>query len=425
MRALHTMPSGHPRRCKTNFLNVSPSEMALGVTVLQQKGRLGLRRIPDTPHLGAPTEAPTEAPDTLRTEAGEASGQRVDRGGESERGGLVGVPRQTRERGWEEMRREGEGEESGGLGGSMGGKGDGKSEGVRRRGDEGAPNEAEGRVEGQGEWGRHARTVSARDSGALGANRKVAAYDSSPRGASARGKGAPAVWGESPLEVLPGDIYTVVEEATGIPAGSLEAGAGQGGGAKSTLGRLEEALRRAVVGQEGAVRSVVGAIRVGRLLHGASESRRRQPMASFALVGPRGVGKALLCATVARELFGSEDSVVRLNLSEYSQSSAVARLIGAPAGYVGYGRGGMLTQVRSGRTWEVGEGKGRKLCCRWGMVTMSTKNQLTQWDPMVLGTAMQWAKGRCGRQAHVCLLAGGAGAPAQPHRLGEPRRCAP
>ncbi len=131
------------------------------------------------------------------------------------------------------------------------------------------------------------------------------------------------------------EIALVVARATGIPvARMLE-------GEREKLLRMEEALHARVVGQDAAVRAVANAIRRSRA--GLADPAR--PSGSFLFLGPTGVGKTELCKALAGFLFDSDDALVRIDMSEYMEKHAVARLIGAPPGYIGYGEGGHLTEV--------------------------------------------------------------------------------
>lgn len=103
---------------------------------------------------------------------------------------------------------------------------------------------------------------------------------------------------------------------------------------------LEEELHRRVVGQDEAVRAVARAIRRGRI--GLKDPRR--PVGVFLFLGPTGVGKTELCKALAGALFGSEDSLLRFDMTEYSERHTVSRLIGSPPGYVGHNEGGQLTE---------------------------------------------------------------------------------
>ena len=125
----------------------------------------------------------------------------------------------------------------------------------------------------------------------------------------------------------------VISRLTGIPAQKLgEAEAGR-------LSRLEQTLSQRVVGQPAAVAHVSRAIRRAR----ANLRDPGRPIASFLLVGPSGVGKTELCKALAEFLFGDAAALVRLDMSEYQEKHSVARLIGAPPGYVGFDQGGELT----------------------------------------------------------------------------------
>jgi ATP-dependent Clp protease ATP-binding subunit ClpB len=130
------------------------------------------------------------------------------------------------------------------------------------------------------------------------------------------------------------EIATVVAKWTGIPVDKLMEGE------KEKLLHLEEELHKRVVGQEEAVRVVSEAVRRSRA--GLADPNR--PNGSFMFLGPTGVGKTELCKALAVLLFDSEEALVRIDMSEYMEKHSVARLIGAPPGYVGYEEGGMLTE---------------------------------------------------------------------------------
>src|SRR5690349_11718064 len=133
------------------------------------------------------------------------------------------------------------------------------------------------------------------------------------------------------------EIAEVVSRATGIPVSKMMQGE------RDKLLRMEEALHQRVVGQDEAVDAVSDAIRRSR--SGLSDPNR--PYGSFLFLGPTGVGKTELCKALAAFLFDSEDHLIRIDMSEYGERHSVARLIGAPPGYVGYDEGGQLTeQVR-------------------------------------------------------------------------------
>ena len=136
-------------------------------------------------------------------------------------------------------------------------------------------------------------------------------------------------------EVEPEDIAQVVSHWTGVPAGRLLEGE------KEKLLGMEEALRKRVVGQDEAIRAVSNAVRRARA--GLQDPNR--PLGSFIFLGPTGVGKTELCKTLAEFLFDDENAMVRLDMSEFMEQHSVARLIGAPPGYVGYEEGGRLTEA--------------------------------------------------------------------------------
>ena len=131
------------------------------------------------------------------------------------------------------------------------------------------------------------------------------------------------------------DIAWAVSERTAIPVGKLTASERQ------RLLKLEEVLSGRVVGQEKAVAAVAEAMRRG--YSGIRDENR--PIASLMFTGPTGVGKTELCRVLAEEMFGSRDAFIRLDMTEYMEKHAVARLIGAPPGYVGYEEGGKLTEA--------------------------------------------------------------------------------
>ena len=133
------------------------------------------------------------------------------------------------------------------------------------------------------------------------------------------------------------EIAEVVSRATGIPVSKMMQGE------RDKLVRMEEVLHQRVVGQDEAVRLVSDAIRRSR--SGLADPNR--PYGSFLFLGPTGVGKTELCKALAAFLFDSEEHLIRIDMSEYGERHSVARLIGAPPGYVGYEEGGQLTeQVR-------------------------------------------------------------------------------
>src|SRR5690349_13245523 len=144
-------------------------------------------------------------------------------------------------------------------------------------------------------------------------------------------------------EVGADDIAAVVAAWTGIPAGRLLEGE------TAKLLRMEESLRTRVVGQEQAVQAVADAVRRARA--GIADPDR--PTGSFLFLGPTGVGKTELAKALAEFLFDDERAMVRIDMSEYSEKHTVARLVGAPPGYVGYEEGGQLTEAVRRRPYTV------------------------------------------------------------------------
>ena len=144
-------------------------------------------------------------------------------------------------------------------------------------------------------------------------------------------------------EVTDDDVADVVAAWTGIPAGRLLEGE------TAKLLRMEDALSARVVGQSQAVRAVSDAVRRARA--GVSDPDR--PTGSFLFLGPTGVGKTELAKSLAWFLFDDERAMVRIDMSEYSEKHSVARLVGAPPGYVGYEEGGQLTEAVRRRPYSV------------------------------------------------------------------------
>ena len=144
-------------------------------------------------------------------------------------------------------------------------------------------------------------------------------------------------------EVTADDIAEVVSAWTGIPAGRLLEGETQ------KLLHMEDELEKRVVGQSAAVREVADAVRRARA--GIADPNR--PTGSFLFLGPTGVGKTELAKAVAEFLFDDERALVRIDMSEYSEKHSVARLVGAPPGYVGYEEGGQLTEAVRRRPYSV------------------------------------------------------------------------
>ncbi|HEX8980868.1 MAG TPA: ATP-dependent chaperone ClpB [Parasulfuritortus sp.] len=144
-------------------------------------------------------------------------------------------------------------------------------------------------------------------------------------------------------EVGAEEIAEVVSRATGIPVSKLMQGE------RDKLLQMEDRIHNRVVGQDEAVRVVSDAIRRSRA--GLSDPNR--PYGSFLFLGPTGVGKTELCKALAEFLFDSQDHIIRVDMSEYMEKHSVARLIGAPPGYVGYEEGGYLTEAVRRKPYSV------------------------------------------------------------------------
>ena len=144
-------------------------------------------------------------------------------------------------------------------------------------------------------------------------------------------------------EVTPDEIAEIVSKWTGVPvARMLE-------GEREKLIKMEERLHARVVGQDEAVRAVSDAVRRARA--GLGDPNR--PIGSFLFLGPTGVGKTELCKALAEFLFDDEAAFVRIDMSEFMERHSVARLIGAPPGYVGFEEGGRLTEAVHRRPYSV------------------------------------------------------------------------
>ena len=139
------------------------------------------------------------------------------------------------------------------------------------------------------------------------------------------------------------DVAAVVSAWTGVPLTRLTESESE------RLLKLEDALHARVVGQDEAVSAVARALRRGRV--GLRDPKR--PVGSFLFLGPTGVGKTELCRALADAVFGDEDALVRIDMSEYMERHSVSRLVGAPPGYVGYDEGGQLTEKVRRRPWSV------------------------------------------------------------------------
>ncbi|MFK7878502.1 ATP-dependent chaperone ClpB [Roseobacter sp.] len=143
--------------------------------------------------------------------------------------------------------------------------------------------------------------------------------------------------------VRPEQIASVVERWTGIPAGKMLEGE------REKLLRMEDQLHKRVIGQGTAVRALSNAVRRAR----AGLNDENRPLGSFLFLGPTGVGKTELTKAVAEFLFDDDNAMVRIDMSEFMEKHAVARLIGAPPGYVGYDEGGVLTEAVRRRPYQV------------------------------------------------------------------------
>jgi ATP-dependent Clp protease ATP-binding subunit ClpB len=144
-------------------------------------------------------------------------------------------------------------------------------------------------------------------------------------------------------EVTGEDIAAVVSKWTGIPVDKMMAGE------REKLLDMENKLRRRVVGQDAAVKAVANAVRRSR----AGLQSPNRPIGSFLFLGPTGVGKTELTKALAEFLFDDDTAMVRMDMSEYMEKHSVARLIGAPPGYVGYEEGGALTEAVRRRPYQV------------------------------------------------------------------------
>ena len=130
------------------------------------------------------------------------------------------------------------------------------------------------------------------------------------------------------------NLATAISLKTGIPVSKVH------GSEMELLSHLEDHLKKSVIGQDEAIKAVSKAIRRGR--SGITSANR--PIGSFLFMGPTGVGKTELARVIAREVFGGENALIKIDMSEFSEKHNVSRLVGAPAGYVGYDDGGKLTE---------------------------------------------------------------------------------
>ncbi|MBQ1373806.1 ATP-dependent Clp protease ATP-binding subunit [Candidatus Saccharibacteria bacterium] len=139
------------------------------------------------------------------------------------------------------------------------------------------------------------------------------------------------------------NLATAVSLKTGIPVSKVH------GSEMKMLMNLEDELKRSIIGQDEAVAAVAKAIRRGR--SGITDTRR--PIGSFLFMGPTGVGKTELARVIAREVFGGENALVKIDMSEFGEKHNVSRLVGAPAGYIGYDDGGKLTEAVRRKPYSV------------------------------------------------------------------------
>jgi ATP-dependent Clp protease ATP-binding subunit ClpC len=140
---------------------------------------------------------------------------------------------------------------------------------------------------------------------------------------------------ESRIEITEDDIYAIVSQITKIPLTKLDKDE------TKNLLNLENLLKKLVIGQDEAIEKISKAIRRNRV--GIREVKK--PIGSFMFLGSTGVGKTHLAKAIAKEVFGSEDALIRLDMSEYKEKFNATRLIGSPPGYVGYNQGGQLTEA--------------------------------------------------------------------------------
>ena len=139
------------------------------------------------------------------------------------------------------------------------------------------------------------------------------------------------------------NLATAVSLKTGIPVSKVH------GSEMKMLMELEEHFKESIIGQDEAIKAVAKAIRRGR--SGIADSRR--PIGSFLFMGPTGVGKTELARVIAREVFGGENALVKIDMSEFGEKHNVSRLVGAPAGYIGYDDGGKLTEAVRRKPYSV------------------------------------------------------------------------
>ncbi|MEA3328680.1 MAG: ATP-dependent Clp protease ATP-binding subunit [Candidatus Omnitrophota bacterium] len=148
---------------------------------------------------------------------------------------------------------------------------------------------------------------------------------------------------EMEIEVTESDIAEIVAKWTGVPITTLKEKESK------RLLKMEEEIHKRVVGQNEAVSAIARAVRRSRA--GLKDAKR--PIGSFVFMGPTGVGKTLLARSLAKFMFGNEDAIVQLDMSEYMEKFNISRLVGAPPGYVGYEEGGQLTEKIRRRPYSV------------------------------------------------------------------------
>lgn len=144
-------------------------------------------------------------------------------------------------------------------------------------------------------------------------------------------------------EISTDDIASVVSSWTGIPANQITKEESE------RLLKLEQVLHERIVGQDRAVSGVARAIRRGR----AGLKNPKRPIGSFIFLGPTGVGKTELCKTLAEAMFGDEEAIIKLDMSEYMEKHTVSKLIGSPPGYVGFDEGGQLTEKMRRKPYSI------------------------------------------------------------------------
>lgn len=176
---------------------------------------------------------------------------------------------------------------------------------------------------------------------------KAAAFRDQERGIKEELEKIKSNWSHSKIQregvLTVDDIANIVSQWTGIPLLRLEEKESE------KLMRMEEVLHKKVVGQNEAISAIARAIRRSR----AGLKEPKKPIGSFIFLGPTGVGKTLLCRALADFMFGDEDAIIQIDMSEYMEKFNVSRLIGAPPGYVGYDEGGQLTEKVRRRPYSV------------------------------------------------------------------------